>query len=432
MLRRRILQDLINWKDSKKNECLLVKGARQIGKTFIIDKLGKEFYRNYIYINFLENPDLKTIFEGSLEAGEIYKKISLSFLNTELAVGETLIFLDEIQECPNARTALKFLALDNRYDVIASGSLLGISYKAVSSVPVGYETQIEMHSLDFEEFLWAIGLGEQAIGYVKDYFDSLEKIPESMHSQMMKYLREYAVIGGMPAVVNRYLETNNFGEVQKEQDKILNSFLDDISKYASMTEKPKARNCFLSVPRQLAKEYKKFQFSIVEKNATARKYANSLEWLRDANLIRFCFNVSTPSFPLAAYEREDQYKIYLNDIGLLVAMYGFEIKKEIIENTFKGPAKGGIYESLIADILIQKGLKLNYYKADNSSQEIEFLLNSDGTVIPVEVKAGTGPSISLDNMLLSSNKKKGYKLTSGNAGQAGKKITLPLYMAMFL
>jgi predicted AAA+ superfamily ATPase len=236
----------------------------------------------------------------------------------------------------------------------------------------------------------------------------------------------------MPAVINRYLETNNFGEVHKEQEKILNSFLDDISKYASMTEKPKARNCFLSVPRQLAREYKKFQFSIVEKGATTRKYGNSLEWLRDANLIRFCFNVTTPSFPLAAYEREDQYKIYLNDIGLLVAMYGFEIKKEIIENILKGPAKGGIYENLIADILIKKGCKLNYYKADNSSQEIDFLLNSDGAVIPVEIKSGTGPSISLDNILSNPDKKKGYKLTSGNVGQTGKKITLPLYMAMFL
>jgi len=432
MLRRKILQTLLNWKANKKNECLLIKGARQIGKTFIIDKFGREFYKKYIYINFLENPELKSIFEGSLEVNEIYKKISFNFFNLELISNDTLIFLDEIQECPNARTALKFLAIDNKYDVIASGSLLGISYKEVASVPVGYETQIEMHSLDFEEFLWALGLSEQTIGYVKEYFDRIEKIPESMHTQMMKCLREYAVIGGMPAVINRYLETNNFGEVQKEQDKILNSFLDDISKYASMTEKPKAKNCFLSIPKQLAKEYKKFQFSVVEKGATARKYANTLEWLRDANLIRFCSNVSTPSFPLIAYERDDQYKIYLNDIGLLVAMYGFEMKKEIIENTFKGSAKGGIYENLIADILIKKDRKLNYYKADNSSQEIEFLLSKDGSIIPIEIKSSNNPSISLNNLLLNPDIKIGYKLISGNVGQVEKKISLPLYMAMFL
>jgi predicted AAA+ superfamily ATPase len=431
MLRRKILETLKNWKNTKKNECLLVKGARQIGKTFIIDKFGRDFYKKYIYINFLEKPELKALFDESLETDEIYKKLSLAFMNIEFIPGDTLIFIDEIQECPNARTALKFLALDNRYDIIASGSLLGINYKEVPSIPVGYEKQIEMHSLDFEEFLWATGYSEQVIAYVKEYFFSLEKIPESMNTQMMRYLREYCVIGGMPAVINRYLETNNFNDVQKEQDKILNSFLEDIAKYASMTEKPKARNCFLSIPRQLAKEYKKFQFSVVEKSATARKYANSLEWLRDANLIRFCFNVSKPSFPLAAFTREDQYKIYLNDIGLLVAMYGFEIKKEIIDNTLKGAAKGGIYENLIADILVKKDLKLNYYKADDSSQEIEFLLQGEGSVIPVEVKAGKGPTISLNNLLLDPDIKIGYKLISGNAGQEGKKVTLPLYMAMF-
>jgi len=432
LLKRKILQTLIHWKSNKKDECLLVKGARQIGKTYIIEKFGREFYKRYVYINFLENPGLKNIFEGSLEANEIYKKISLALVNTDFISGETLIFIDEIQECPNARTALKFLALDKKCDIIASGSLLGISYKEVSSIPVGYEMQIEMHSLDFEEFLWASGYSEQAISYVKEYFDNINQIPESINNQMFKYFREYAVIGGMPAVNNCYLETNNFNEVQKEQDKILNSFLDDISQYASISEKPKARNCFLSIPKQLAKEYKKFQFSVVEKNATSRKYINSLEWLRDANLIRFCFNVSTPSFPLTAYERDDQYKIYLNDIGLLTSMYGFEIKKEIINNTLKGPAKGGIYENLIADIFIKKNIRLNYFKADNNSQEIEFLLNRNGSVVPVEVKSGNNPSVSLNNFLLNPDIKTGYKLINGNIGQTGKKITLPLYMAMFL
>lgn len=431
MLQRKILQTFIEWKKAKKKECLLVKGARQIGKTFIIEKFGKEYYSSYIYINFIENPESRTIFDGSLEADEIYKKISLARQNVKFVIGDTCIFIDEIQECPNARTALKFLALDNKYDVISSGSLLGINYKEVSSIPVGYETQIEMHSLDFEEFLWAVGFNEQAISFVREYYERREKIPESMNDQMMKYLREYAVTGGMPAVVNRYLETGNFNDVQNEQDKIIKSILDDISQYASMTEKPKAKNCFLSIPRQLAREYKKFQFSVVEKGATARKYANSLEWLRDANMIRFCYNVSTSSFPLSAYERDDQYKIYLNDIGLLVSMYGFEIKKEIVNNSLKGPVKGGIYENLIADILIKKNIRLNYFKNDANTQEIEFLLNGSGTVIPIEVKSGNGPSVSLDTLLGKPDIKTGYKLISGNIGQSGKKITLPLYMVMF-
>ena len=431
MLERKFLKTLIEWKKTKNSECLLVKGARQIGKTFIINKFGREYYKDYLYINFIENPEHKEIFEGSLEADEIYKKITLSFLNAEFFPGDTLIFLDEIQECPAARTALKFLALDNKYDVIASGSLLGINYIEVTSIPVGYETQIEMHSLDFEEFLWAVGFSEQSIAYVKEYYTRLEKIPDSMNTQMMKYLREYIVIGGMPAVINRYLETMNFNEVQKEQDKILNSFLDDISQYASMTEKPKAKNCFLSIPKQLAKENKKFQFSVVEKKATARKYVNSLEWLRDANLMRFCFNVSAPLFPLTAYERDDQFKIYLNDIGLLTAMYGFEIKKEIINNTLKGNVKGGIYENLIADIFIKKNIRLNYYKSGDNSLEIEFLLNAEGSVVPVEVKSGKGSTPSLNSVLQNPDVKKGYKLISGNVGKDDKKITLPLYMAMF-
>ena len=432
MLKRKLIQTLNNWKNTKKNECLLIKGARQIGKTFIIEKFGKDFYKSYIYINFLEKPDQKDIFEGSLDAAEIIKKMSLIFFNNEFIPGETLIFIDEIQECPNARTALKFLALDNKFDVIASGSLLGINYKEVPSIPVGYETQIEMHSLDFEEFLWAVGFNDQAIENIKEYYNCLERIPEAVNSQMMKFFREYAVIGGMPAVINRYLETNNYAEVQKEQDRIINSYIDDISQYASMTEKPKARNCFLSIPKQLAKEYKKFQFSVVEKGASGRKYANSLEWLRDANLVCFCYNVSKPSFQLRAYERDEQYKIYLHDTGLLVSMYGFEIKKEIIDNTLKGPAKGGIYENLIADVLIKKNLRLNYYKADDNTQEIEFLLNGKGSVIPIEVKAGKGASVSLNNMLMDPEIKTGYKLIAGNIGQDGKKITLPLYMAMFL
>jgi hypothetical protein len=432
MLKRKIMQVLIDWKQHKNKECLLVKGARQIGKTYIIDKFARENYRSYIYINFEETPGLCDIFNGDLSVDEIVKKMSLKIQGLNLITDDTLIFLDEIQACPQARTALKFLAIDDRYDVIASGSLLGINYKGISSVPVGYETQIEMHSLDFEEFLWAIGINDTAISYVREYFDKVEKIPDAMHESMMKYLREYIVVGGMPAVVNKFIETNNYSEVQKEQQKIVDSYVDDISKYASLAEKPKTRNCYLSIPRQLAKENKKFQFSVVEKGANSRKYGNSLEWLRDANLVRFCFNISTPVFPLIAYEKEDQHKLYLNDIGILVSMYGFDMKETIVNNTLTGNAKGGIYENLVADILTKKGYKLNYYKTENNSQEIEFLLTKKSEIIPVEVKAKNGATLSLNEILKRPEIKRGYKLISGNVGQVGKKITYPIYMAMFL
>ncbi len=432
MLKRKFYEKLLAWKKTRNQSCLLVKGARQIGKTYIIDYFGKANYTSYIYINFIEMPKAKDIFSEELSAEEIYKRMTLVMPEIKLQEKDTLIFLDEIQECPNARTALKFLAIDNRYDVVASGSLLGISYREVSSIPVGYEIQAEMYSLDFEEYLWAVGYDEERIALLREYFNKKEKVPESVHNTMMKHLREYITVGGMPAVVNKFVESRHFGEVWQQQQQILDSYFDDISKYASKSEKPKVKNCFLSVPKQLAKENKKFQFSVVEKKATARKYENSIEWLRDANFVRLCYNVSAPDFPLAAYEKEGQYKMYISDIGLLVALYGFDMKKAVIDDTLKGNAKGGIYENLIADMLVKRGYRLSYYRTDNGGLEIEFMISIDANVIPIEVKASNSSTVSLNELLKRADIPYGYKLISGNVGVNGKKIVLPLYMAMFI
>jgi len=430
-MKRKIINTFLEWKNGKENECLLVRGARQIGKTYAIELFGKEYYKSLVTINFFEKPELKNIFDGELSGSEIMKKISLNFPNFNFIENETLLFLDEIQECPQARTALKFLAQDKRFDCIASGSMLGISYKEISSVPVGYERQIEMFSLDFEEFLWAKGISAESINDIKKYYDEKKYIPADMNDTMMKYLREYCVIGGMPEVVKCFVETQNFAEVHKVQQKILDSYLDDIAKYASTSERPKARNCYLSIPKQLAKENKKFQFSVVDKNGSARKYENALEWLRDAGLIKFCTNVSLPKFPIKAYTKDDWYKIYCTDIGILTAMYGFEMKKAIIENSLVGAAKGGIYENLIADMLLKKKITLNYYKPESNSQEIEFLLVKETDIIPVEVKSGNNATISLNKFVEEFKPEYGIKLISGNVGVVDKKITLPLYMAMF-
>ena len=344
--------------------------------------------------------------------------------------GDTLIFLDEIQECPNARTALKFLALDNRYDVIASGSLLGISYKEVTSIPVGYELSVTMYGLDFEEFLWAKGYNENTLELLKKYYDSKEKIPEEIHNQFMRLIREYIVVGGMPAVVQTYLDSNHFGQVQKVQEQIISSYMDDISKYASSSEKPKVKNCYMSVTKQLAKENKKFQFSVVESKATARKFENSIEWLRDAGLVWLCKNVSACQFPLVGYENDKFYKMYLTDLGLLVAMYGFEMKQAILDDTLTGPVKGGIYENLIADLLMKSRHSLHYYQ--NKNLEIEFLIEQNTKVIPVDVKAENNRSQSMDQLLKNENIPYGYKFVNGNCGINGKKITLPLYLAMYV
>ena len=432
MLRRKFMDTLIKWKKKKKKECLLVKGARQVGKTFIIREFGKQNYDNVVEINFFAEPKFKDAFEGSLSMDSIIKEITMRDRTAKFVPGKTLLFLDEIQECGNARTALKFIAEDGRFDCIASGSMLGVAYKTIRSIPVGYERQVEMFSLDFEEFQWALGFDDTVIGYMREYFEKKEKISASTNDVLLERLREYAVIGGMPSVVNIYIETKNFGLVHEEQKRIISSYMNDISKYASDTEKPRIRACYDSIPDQLAKENKKFQYSVVEKGSSARKFENSLDWLSDAGLIKFCTNVKTPLFPLPAYRNRDYFKVYLTDIGILNAMYGFEMKSMIYHNTLKGPAKGGIYENIIADILIKKEIPLYYYKPGESQQEIEFLLTKEEGIIPVEVKAGNGRTPSLDAFIEKYDPPYALKLISGNFGAEGKKITMPLYAAMFL
>ena len=431
-MERKILSRLLDWKKAKNKECLLVKGARQIGKTHIIEEFGKKCYKSTVTLNFFERPKLKEIFAEELSADEILQNISLRLADFKLIEQQTLLFLDEIQECPQARTALKFLAQDPRFDCIASGSMLGISYKELASVPVGYEMQLDMFSMDFEEFLWTKGIGKDLIEHIKSFYLDKKKVPSDMNETMFKYLKEYMVVGGMPEVVKTFVETGNFTEVHKVQQKILSSYLDDIAKYASVPEKPKVRSSFLSIPKQLAKDNKKFQFSLVEKGGSARKYENSLEWLRDAGLIKFCENVSSPIFPLNAYSKENWFKIYLMDIGMLTAMYGFEMKQAIIENSLSGHAKGGIYENLIADILGKKNIPLYFYKPENNAQEIEFLLTQKTSVIPIEVKSGNNATISLNKFLEEFKPPFGIKFITGNLGIANSKVTLPLYMAVFL
>ena len=432
MLKRKIMDQLLEWKQTKDRKCLLLIGARQIGKTFIVREFAKQYYESFVELNFLLNKEHKAIFNGSLSAEKIYKGLSLLFDDLKLVHGKTLIFLDEIQECGQARTALKSLAEDNKYDVIASGSMLGVAYKQTASIPVGYETQMEMFALDFEEFLWAKGIQEDRIHIIKEYFDKREQVPEAINNRMFEHMREYMVVGGMPSAVNVFIKTNNFALVHKEQEAILKGYKSDIAIYAPTPERVKARDCYLSIPEQLAKENKKFRYVVFDKEGNNRKYINSIDWLVDAGLVKMCANVSTPSFPIVAYKQANYFKVYGTDIGIIVAMYGFEMKAAIINNTLKGPAKGGIYENLIADILLKKYLPLNYYKPGESHQEIEFLYTLGQCIIPIEVKAGNSASKSLDKFIEQFKPKLAYKFITGNVGQVGAKLTMPLYMAMFL
>lgn len=435
MLKRKMYNRLVNWKKTHGTECLLVCGARQVGKSYVINEFGKAEYEHFVTIDFVKSPELKSIFTESLSADAIYSRMTLTIPGIRLVPGKTLIFLDEIQECPEARSAFKYLAQDGRFDVIGSGSLLGIRFREMGnapSLPVGYERQITMHPLDFEEFLWARGYSPDAVALLREYLLKMEPVPQSIHQTMMRQLREYLAIGGMPAVVSSFAEAGDYGRAHDVQTMLHALYLDDIAKYAPANERVKARACYLSLPAQLAKENTRFKYATVEKRSSARKYEGSVDWICGANMTLRSTCVSTPDFPLASYEQPDRFRLYANDTGMLMAMFDFSMKQAVVDNSLKGPMKGGLYENLIGSMLAQKDIPLRYWMSQNAKNEIEFLIEQNAAVSPVEVKASRGSTASLNAVLERESIKVGYKLIDGNIGQDGKKITLPLYMAMFL
>ena len=441
MIKRKLYDYLLEWKNTKKKEALLIKGARQVGKTFLVREFGKNEYDSFIEINFLKNGLYKSIFVNeNLSADEIYKRISAYIPNVEFIPGNTLLFLDEIQVCSAARTAIKFLVEDGMMDVISSGSLLGLSYledddKDVAeptSLPVGYENQITMYSLDFEEYLWANGYNNDAISYLKSFFDENREVPRELNEKYQNLFREFMIIGGMPEVVQTFIDTKNYNSASIIQSKILADYQDDISKHAKGAEKIKVRQCYDSIPKQLAKEYKKFQYSVVEKGKTSKKFGGSIKWLCDSCLVNKCSNVSESYIPLLGYEIDDQFKLYMNDTGLLCQMYGHETKLAILNNSLKGNVKGGIYENVISEALLKKGYKLHYYKINDSTLEIEFVIEKNGEVIPVEVKSGNDSTPSLNNFINKYTPSVAYKLINGNVGKVNNKKTIPHYMILFI
>lgn len=443
MLKRKIYNDLLDWKNKRKKEqvkkCLLVKGARQVGKSFIIKEFGKKEYASFVCIDFFRQPALKSIFDGDLTSEEVLKRMTANIRNFKLIPGDTLIFLDEIQRCGNARTAIKFLAEDMRFDVISSGSLMSLTYgedddkevETPESVPVGYESQITMYSLDFEEFLWAYGYDEEAISVLRSYYESGETVPESIHNKYESLFREYMVVGGMPEVVADFAVNKDFNRVNTIQSDIIAEYRDDISKHAKGKEKQLVRMCYDAIPKQLAKELKKFQYSTVEKGQTRRKYGGSVQWLRDSEIVNACYNIREPYLPLMANAKDEQFKLYINDTGLLCCMYGFETKLAILNDTLKGNARGGIYENIISECLLKRGYTLYYFRPD-SEHEIEFLIEKNGEVIPVEVKAGNNPTPSLNSYIEEFSPSLAYKLIGGRNGKVGVKTTLPHYFVLFI
>ena len=439
MLKRKVYSQLLEWKNSNDKKCLIIKGARQVGKTYLVRVFGRAEYKSFIEINFLRQPELKQIFRGDLSGEEIYKKMTANIPGIQMIPGKTLIFLDEIQKCASARTALKFLAEDGRYDVIASGSLLGLSYgrdgdtevEPIESIPVGYEIPIMMYSLDFEEFLWANGYSEEAISYLKEFFDCREAVPEVIHRKYEELVREFIVIGGMPEVVADFVKYKDFNRVQAIQNRLLTDYEDDIAQHAKGVEKVKVRRCYDTIPSQLARENKKFKYSTVEKKATAKKYGDSIQWLVDANMAFLCKNTCNPCLPLRYNEKENEFKLYINDTGLLMALFGFDTKLAVLNNTLTGFAKGGIYENFVAESLTKKGYALHYYKPDDEN-ELEFLIEKNGEILPIEVKAGNTATKSLNRYIDKYKPPIAYKIMAGNVGRAEEKLSLPHYMVMFL
>jgi len=435
MLRRKITDQLIEWKNKPKRKALLVRGARQVGKTHSITDFGKKNYSSYVYINFEENPSYTEIFAGDRDVDTIMRNMSARFPHIKFIPGDTLIFLDEIQNCPNARTAFKFFTIDGRYDIIGSGSLMGVRYKEVSSYPVGYEESIDMFSLDFEEFLWAMGVREDHVNIVRN--DLTEKRPmEKLFLEMFnEYFRWYTIVGGMPEAVKVFKETNHFGSVLNVQKNIIKLYLDDITKYAPAHEKNKIIASFHSIPSHLARSSKRFMFAEVEGKEGSRydTYGNSLLWLNEAGVIRFCYDLHQPALSLLANRKNNRFKIYMHDTGLLTAMMEEGTATAILSKDLE-INEGALMENIVADMLAKEGYDLFYFEK-NGTLEIDFVLNLNGIVTAIEVKSGNNKQSKSLNSLMSDKYKvrRGIKLQNNNIFVDDRGVEhYPIFAAAFM
>lgn len=387
MLKRKIDDILVSWKAEPKKKALLIKGARQVGKTTSIEYFARRYYRSFIELNFERNPEYRVIFEGALDAKTILLNMSAMGLGP-FVESDTLIFFDEIQACPNARTAVKFLVQDGRFDYIESGSLLGINYKDVSSYPVGYETQHVMHSLDFEEFLWAKGVGVDVIDHLKESIKHNRPLSVSVHKAMMRHFREYMIVGGMPVAVTRFLETSDLGKVVREQRDILDSYRDDVKKYADRN-KGKVQEVFESIPEQLSKKNKRYFLSMLSKEPRMRTYEDAIMWLFDAGIASPCYNVSAIEFPLSLNEKRSLFKVYMNDTGLLAALSFQGIQQEVLNGNIE-INEGAVIENALAEALVKRGMALHYYdRKKPTSMEIDFVIQCRSRILVIESKSGS-------------------------------------------
>lgn len=436
MLKRKIEQALTDWKNTPNHSPLIIKGCRQCGKTYSVRDFAKKNYKHEVYLNFFKNPSYISIFDGSLEIDNLIMMMSaLLGPSAVFKPGETVIILDEIQDCPEARTALKFFREDGRFDVIGTGSLLGVKGygKQPKSIPVGSETVIEMHPLDFEEFLWANGITPQVIDMLKKCFDEEKPVPEALHEKMRQLILQYTAVGGMPEVVDTFVKTKQMNSVLALQRDIVRSYEDDMVKYADDKDKPLIKECFQSIPKQLSKENKKFQYSVVKKGGTASKFQGSIQWIEDAGIIARCYNLDLPELPLDGNAIDDIFKVYMQDTGLFVSTLEDGTQFDILQGNLYG-YKGAIFENLMADIFTKMGRKLYYYHKD-SGLEIDFVIRYKSGATLIEVKATTGNTKSTKTILAHPEKYHvagAIKLGDYNVGRNEKMLTIPIYMGFLL
>lgn len=435
LLKRKIDQYLIEWKNNKNKKPLIVKGARQIGKTESIRNFAKTNYKNVIEINFVLQKQFKDIFDDGFEVDTIIKNISLRKPELEFTPKETLIFFDEIQDCINCATSLKAFREDGRYDVICSGSLMGINYNEIESNSVGNKEDYEMYSMDFEEFLWAKGYKENQIENLYEHMKNLEPFSSTELSVMFENFKEYMIIGGMPAIVNEFVKNKNYSGTLKMQKQILLDYEEDITKYAGGLDHGKILNVYRKIPVFLGKENKKFQISKIETGARNREYLGTIEWLDNAGIINTCYCLEQPELPLGGNYNPDNYRIYFRDTGLLIGSLDGEAQEDLRNNKNFNTYKGAIYENIVADMLVKEGYNLYFYKNTKGTIEMDFFIRDKDSLIPVEVKANDGSTISL-NKLIENKKfkdiKYGIKLGYKNIGYNGKFYTFPYFLTFLL
>ena len=422
MLRRKIDDFLMKWKSANDRKPLIVKGARQIGKTFSINAFARSNYQNVVSINFILEKKYQRIFNDGYDVDSIVKNISFFNPSFKFVPGQTLIFFDEIQACPDCATSLKSFQIDGRFDVICSGSLMGINYQ-------------EMHSLDFEEFLWAKGYSEATINELLVKMENVIPLSSIEMDVFSNLFCDYMMLGGMPAVVNSYVTKGNFSGTLKMQQQLLADYEEDITKYAQGLDKGRIKNIYSHISVFLAQENKKFQISKVSHGARSREYAGVVEWLADAGIVNVCYCLEQPSLPLRGNYNPRSFKLYYRDTGLLIASLDEEAQQDLRANRNFGTYKGAIYENIIADMLVKQGYELYYYKNEKSTVEMDFFVRDADSLVPVEVKAKDGATASLNNLIKSEaypDVKYGIKFCHKNIGFNGQFFTLPYFLTFLL